>query len=385
MRIAIFSDTFLPQINGVASVAHQSAMALGELGHDVCVFTVSKNHEKDFVTLTQGKFSVVALPSVEVPVYSDERTTLPIGMAIRKVKRFNPQIIHTHTPFSVGWEAVFASKLFKIPLVGTHHTFYDHYLRHVKMDYEWAKRPSWKYVIAYYNRCDLVLSPSKSLADKLKSQGLRKPIKTLSNPINTELFKPVSSKTAKKKLKANFGIKGKSLVYMGRVSYEKSIDQVIKAFKLAVRKIPEITLMVVGDGPEKNYLEKIAEDLGIKNKMIFAGFRHNNELVEALQANDVFVTASKSENMPLSILEAMATGLPVIAVRALGIPEIVENNANGFLVSPDNPEAMSKKIVELIKNDKLMKKFSLASRQLALNYSQERIAELLQDIYRKLL
>lgn len=384
MRIAIFSDTFLPQTNGVAIVVYRSAVALGELGHDVRVFTVSKNHEKDFESIAEGKFSVVTLPSVNVPVYAGERLTIPIGTTLRKIKEFSPQIIHTHTPFSVGWEAVWAHKLFKIPLVGTHHTFYDHYLRYVKMDYEWAKKPSWKYVVTYYNRCDLALSASKSLADELKSQGLKRPIEVLPNLINTELFKPIPGKTAKNKLKAKFGIKGKSLVYMGRVSYEKSIDQVLRAFKLVVCKMPEVKLMIVGDGPERTYLEKLAGDLGIKNNVIFLGFRHNHELVEALQANDVFVTMSKSENLPLSILEAMAIGLPVVAVNALGIPEIVKNNENGFLVSRDNPEEMAKKIMELIKNGKLMKKFSLAARRLALSYSQEKIAKSLENIYQKL-
>ena len=124
--------------------------------------------------------------------------------------------------------------------------------------------------------------------------------------------------------------------------------------------------------------------MGIKINVIFLGFRHNHELAQALQANDVFVTMSKSENMPLSILEAMAIGLPVVAVNALGIPEIVKNNINGFLVSPDNPQEMANKILELIKDEELLKKFSRASRKLALNYSQERIAESLLNTYQNL-
>ena len=385
MRIAIFSDTFLPQVNGVASVAHQSAVTLGELGHDVCVFTVSKNNEKDFKSIAEGKFSVVTLPSVKAPAYPGERMTIPIGTTLYKVKKFNPQIIHTHTPFSVGWEAVWAHKLFKIPLVGTHHTFYDHYLRHVKMDYEWAKKPSWKYVVAYYNRCDLALSPSKSLANELISRGLKKPIEVLPNSVNVKLFKPIASEAAKKKLKAKFSIKGKSLVYMGRVSYEKSIDQVIEAFKLVVSKMPEVKLMIVGDGPERTYLEKLARELGVENKVFFTGFKHNNELVETLQANDIFLTASKSETFSLAVLEGMAVGLPIIAADALAVPELVKPDVNGFLAFPDNPGEMAERIMELILDERLLKKFGRNSRQLALDYLQEKIAKSLEDIYQKLL
>lgn len=386
MKIAIFSDTFLPQINGVATVTYKSALALGNLGHEVRVLTVSKNGGDDFKNITQGKFTVTTLPSVGFPIYPGERVAIPLGISVQKISEFRPDIIHTHTPFTLGWEAVACAKLFKIPLVGTHHTFYDHYLKLIKMDYEWAKKPSWKYIIAYYNRCNLIISPTQFLADSLKSHGLRKPIDILPNSVDTECFYPAASATHKKKLKSAFGINDTSLIYMGRVSYEKSIDQLVWAFYFALQKFPELTLMIVGDGPEKMELQKLVRDLEISDKIIFTGILRGEKLLEALQANDAFITASKSENMPMAILEAMAAGLPIIAVRALGIPETVKDNENGFLSAPDNQKEMAEKIIELAGNPKRMEKFSLASRRLTIdNYSQEKVAELLQNIYQKLL
>ncbi len=382
MKIAIFSDTFLPQVNGVANVVAQSAKNLAELGHEVWIFTVcQKSQNKSF--WTEEKIAVTILPSIPAGVYQGERFTLPVGIAFRRLKEFQPDIIHTHTPFSVGWEAVWAAKRLKKPLVGTHHTFYDHYLKHIKADYGWVKKISWKYTTLFYNFCDLVLSPSLSLAQALVQKGLKRPIQVLQNSIETAFFVPAPDQKTKDALKKEFNIKGKSLVYMGRVSYEKSIDQVLKAFKLVVKKEPQTTLMIVGDGPEKEILEKLAKALAIENRVVFTGLLRGENLVRAMQANDIFVTASKSENMPLSILEAMSCGLPMAAVGEKGLKEIIKDGINGFLAKADNPADLAEKILRLIADESILKKFSQASRAQAMNYSKETVTALLEQNYKK--
>lgn len=379
MKIAIFSDTFPPQINGVAQFAYKSAGALVNLGHEVCVFT--GHHFKN----SGEKFETIIFPSAPFWGYPGERITVPMGLAIKKLKKFKPDVIHTHTPFGAGWEAVLAGKVLGIPIVGTHHTFFDHYLKYVHLDFDFFKKSSWKYTVFHYNRCNLVLSPSNSVAAAFKNFGLKKPIEVFPNFIDTNFFVPVSDKE-KEKLKESFGLQGgQSLIYMGRLGYEKSIDIVIRAFALINREIPLTKLMIVGDGVEKQALQKLVLDLGIKDKVIFTGLLRGGDLLRTLQANDVFLTASKSENMPLSVLEAMATGLPVVGVNSLGIPEIVRDNSNGFIVDPDDYEAMAAKTLEILKTKKTLKKFSLASRSLAMDHSEEKVAKSLEEVYKKLI
>lgn len=385
MKIAISSDTFPPQIDGVSSVASQLAETFSDRGHQVCVVTVSRHKRKDQPRETSSKFEIVRLPSIPALVYSGHRVAIPIGETVRRIKKFSPDIIHTHTPFSVGWGACQAAKKLGVPLVGTHHTFYDHYVKHIKMDFRWMKKLSWKFIVGYYNHCDLVVSPTRSLADTLKEHGLKSPVEIIPNPIDAELFKPVSSKKSKDEAKKALGVRGKSLVYMGRVSYEKSIDQAIRAFVLAAEELPDIQLVIIGDGPETKKLKILVKHLGIKDKVIFTGFLKVRELVEALQANELFITASKSENMPISILESMACGLPIIAPSALGIPEIVKSGVNGFLSAPDRPKEMAKNILELMGSDVLLEKFSAASRELSLAYSREHIAEMHETAYQKVI
>lgn len=385
MRIAIFSDTFPPQTNGVANTVHTSARGLAELGHEVHVFTVAdKSHGGQTANDVhqQENFTLFHLPAVSASfIYPDQSIGLPLGIALNKLRKIKPDVIHSHTPFAVGWEAVLSGKILHIPVVGTHHTFFDHYLKYVKLNYGWMRKISWKYTVGYYNLCNLVLSPTASLANELRNHGLKKNVKILPNSIDAELFQPAKNARLKKELKSRWGISKMSLVYMGRVSYEKSIDQLLKTVALVKKKMPLINLVIIGDGPERNNLEKLADDLDVKDNVIFTGFRYGNELAEILRASDIFLTASKSENMPLSVMEAMASGLPIIGVRALGIPELVKDNVNGFLVAPDNYQSMAQKIIELTRASKLMKKFSNASREISSKYSQSNVIKSLEKIY----
>lgn len=383
MRIAIFSDTFPPQVNGVAHTAYLSAKNLVEAGHEVAVFTVSKKL-KNRPDINLKNLQVFRLPSMPAMVYPGERFTLPIGITLRQVKKFNPDIIHAHTPFSVGWEAVLISKILGVPLVGTHHTFYNHYLKHIKMDFEWMKKISWKFTIGFYNRSNLILSPSKSLADELVREGLKCPINVLQNSINVNLFKPTENLFDKEDAKRSFGVKNNSICYMGRLSYEKSIDQVIQAFAIINKKMPELNLMLIGDGPERKNLEKLAKNLKVSDSIIFTGsLFYNGDLVRALQANDLFISASKSENMPLSVLEAMAVGLPMVLVKEKGLGELITENINGVFVKTDDPADIAEKILSLLSNSDLLNKFGQGSRQLAMEYSNEKVTDLLVKSYEK--
>jgi glycosyltransferase involved in cell wall biosynthesis len=171
MKIAIWSDTFSPQVNGVASVARSLADTYTELGHDVAVFSVI---EKNRVKKSSGNqtFSVYKVPSFSMPrsIYPGEGLTiaLPSGpKTIRALQDFKPDIIHVHTPFLAGWGAVLGKKILHVPLVGTHHTFFDDYLRHVRLDYAWGRKFSWNYTVAYYNRSDAVTVPSRALKSAL--------------------------------------------------------------------------------------------------------------------------------------------------------------------------------------------------------------------------
>jgi len=357
---------------------------LANTGHKVTIFTPSKK-ANDYIDSSLKNLNVVNLYSLPAFVYPNERMVIPFGKAFKLLKQMEPDIIHAHTPFGAGWLAVRGAKALNVPLVGTHHTFFDHYLKYIKIDFNWMRNFSWKYTIGYYNKCDLIISPTNSLANVLKSASLKKRVAVIPNFIDTNLFRPISTEQTKIEIKKMLGIPGDSIAYMGRLGYEKSIDKVVKAFAIMKKDIPDLKLMLIGDGPTKKELQKLAEELGILKDVIFTGFLYDQDLVEALWANDVFITASKSENMPLPLLEAMATGLPVVSVREKGIAEIVKENENGFFAKTDDVEDIAKKVLEILNDKATLKKFRNASRKLALDYSPDKVIKSLENTYIELI
>jgi len=384
MRIAIFTDTFFPLINGVAYGTFHSAEFLSDLGHEVIVVTAMDFKNKEILKQNK-KFEVIFSSSMPLGFYPGERMALPFDpLVLKKLKKFKPDIIHSHTPFSVGWSAVLVTKMLHVPLVGTHHTFYDHYLKYVMLDHSLGKKLSWKYTVLYYNFCNLVLCPSQALADELIKNGLTKPTEIFVNAIDTDFFVPTSEEN-KKVLKDKLGLEEFSLVYVGRLSYEKSVDVVLEAFSKVLKDSPKSTLLIGGDGPDRQRLEKLADDLGIKEKVLFKGFLRGQDWLEAFQSADVFITASKSENMPLTILEAMSAGLPVVAVGEKGVAEIVLSGESGFLSKADDSDDLAKNVLKFKNDKKLKEKMTTTARKLAFKYSYEKIGKNLSDVYSKLI
>lgn len=366
MRIALLTDTYFPQINGVARVVSTSAEALRKQGHEVVVFSV--------------------YDSFSIPLwgYPGERVALPTTRIYKKVLAFKPDIIHAHTPFLIGWNAFLIARKLKIPLVGTHHTFFEQYLKHLHLDFAFMKYLTWKYTIGYYNRCDIILCPSTALLKGMKSYGMTKESLHFANAVNTNFFTP-ATETEKGDAKKHFNVSGPALIYMGRLSYEKSIDQVIKAFKLVHDARPDTTLLIVGGGPETKNLKELARKLDLSSSIIFTGMLHEKKLLQALHASDVFITASKTENMPVSVLEAMSTGLPAIGVDALGMPEVIRNSQNGFILPPDDVQGMADTCLILLEQKDLREQFSDESRNIALQFGVEENARKLEEVYKSVL
>lgn len=375
MRIALFSDTFPPQVNGVANTVARYATALSEMGHDVCVFTVSSQSSAELEEACDHVYQVKTFPSVPSFIYPGLRACLPFIGALRAVRAFNPDIIHTHTPFGVGWNALHAARKLNVPLVGTHHTFFDHYLKHIHIDFAWARSLVWKLTVAYYNRCRVVISPTVSLRDGLIDHSLTSPVELVPNILDTNLYAPPSTRTH---------TTHKTLVYMGRLSYEKSVDDVLRAMAHIVKRIPNTVLLLIGDGPERTRLEALTAELGISEQCIFTGFLFNGDLVHTLGQADVYLTGSKSENMPLALLEAMAVGLPIVAVRSLGLEEILVHRKNALLTAPDSPLEIADRTIELLENETLRRQYSEASRTMALVYSPETVMSRVVSLYKAL-
>lgn len=329
MNIGIFTDTYYPQINGVATSVLMLKENLEALGHKVYVFTTTDPladiNEKNV-------FRVVSLPF---------RSARRVGALYnprlaRIIRRLKLDIIHTNTEFPLGIFGRTMARELKIPLVHTYHTIYEDYTHYIvkfgALD-SIAKSAARRLSKRFCNSADEVIVPTEKVRDLLLSYEVSKEITVIPTGINLDKFYKDKYDFDKiLKIKSELGIKptDKVMLYIGRISEEKNIQEILKALKGYLKDKSDVRFILVGDGPEKAYLEELSKDLGIDNKTIFAGERPWDEIGMYYQLGDLFISASQSETQGLTYIEALASGLPVVAKYDRCLDDVVENNENGY-------------------------------------------------------
>ncbi len=371
MRIAIFTDTFLPNTNGVVNSIISLINELTKNGHKILLVTVGGN-----IVFPNHNVEVIAYSGITIPTYKDYQLVFPkFNKTFKALKRFKPDVVHVQTPFGIGWDGILSAKRLKIPIIGTHHTFYADYTKHIFfVELKLIKLFANWYSKVFFNYCDIVTSPSNALLKELKKIGVVKEIIKIPNGIDLSKFKK------KKDFKSKYNLK-KTVLYMGRVSHEKNINVLIKSMIKVQTKHPDSKLIIVGGGPDQINLENLARKLSVN--ALFTGLKKGQELLDWVYAGDVFVTASTTENQPMSILEAMGCGRALIGVNAKGVPELIINNKNGLIAKPNNPEDLSRKILKLIEDSSKRNYFEKESLKLIKKYSIKLISPIWENLYER--
>jgi glycosyltransferase involved in cell wall biosynthesis len=366
----LFSDTYPPQVNGVANCVHNLAHALHDDGHTVMVCTVLA--KRRIRTPQDEPFPVIRTPAMPLPMYTDFSLAPPVGLALaRVVRRFRPDLIHCHTPFSIGWHGVRACNTYRIPVIGTHHTLFGNYVNsYVRLGHQVNARLASlirRYVARFYNQCDLTSCASHFLAHDLVSGGMRRPVRIVHNPVDTTHFRPLTP--AERPLGATGA---RHIVYFGRLAAEKNLPQLMHLVEPALRRHHEATLEIIGDGPMMAPLIAQAAQLGLEKQVHFRGWMRGAALARRVAACDICVSASTTENQPLALLESLACGVPVVALAAAGVPEIIADGATGYLVDPaDTSGLFAHRIETLLADDALRGAMSERAQAVAQRYSPD--------------
>lgn len=388
MRIAYFTDTFLPQINGVATALANQATALGARGHNILIFTPKLDGIKR-EKFKARNVTVVHLPTIPALLYPEFKLgVFGLPKVIKYLFEFRPDIIHLHTPLTVGMDAVMASKIFNKPLVGTVHIYFadseyigwlKHRLRY-KAAVKLVDKVAQRFPNFMFNQCDMLLAPSKLLINELKKDGFEKQVSYLPNGVALEQPKFLSEK-AKDNLKKKYGLKTKVVLHFGRLSQEKNVDLLIKSFHLLAKKYPDVSLLIVGDGPAKNNLVKLTKKLGLEKQVVFTGFIDHQKLISSgfLSIGDLFASASTMETNPMAVLEAMMFGLPIVGVKQAGMIELV--TTNGFLAPAGGIKEITLCIEKVLYNKTLAQKMQKSSLEFVKTYSIDKVTQKLIDFY----
>jgi glycosyltransferase involved in cell wall biosynthesis len=251
--------------------------------------------------------------------------------------------------------------------------------------------PSWipgleekamRYMIWYYNTCAFVSTPSEFLLHEMKDNGLCVPSEAIHNP--ARLLTHQDPRVQKPALKKEFGVSDKTVIYAGRLAPEKNIDVLICAIARAQKDVPNINLLIAGDGSQKKELADLAEKIGIKQAVVFAGMLGKPALARAYGASDVFATASTSENQPITLMEAMSCGLPVVGARSRGLPEYIKPET-GFLFAPGNEEGLARRLAELLNNPELARTMGRAGSDVVKRFSLDEIMTAWEAIYERII
>jgi len=364
LRIGNFTETFLPQRNGVVTSLLSFGPELVRRGHTVLIFCPKSNVQKHLGMTIQSYPSIVFRPYPEFKIAAPFFGEIP-----------DLDIVHTHGPFSLGLLGLRVAKKQGIPKVSTFHTLLPEYVSYLTNTGKgYLEKIAWNYIRLYYNRFDAIITPSDTMRRVLKYYRVKKPVKVIPNGIDIEFFKPFEKGKARKKLDLEEG--EKIFLYLGRLGHEKNVDIVIKAFTKVDAK-----LIIAGTGPAKDDLRKLVKDLNLGDRITFAGFVHEKLKPLYYSAADALVTASTSETQGIVILEAFACGCPTIGANSLAIAEIVKDGENGYLFKPGNVEHLSQ-LLQSYEPTKKMRKNALRTAKL---YSNKKCADKLTDLYSSLM
>lgn len=392
MKIAIFSDNFYPELSGISDSLVEQAGELSRLGHEIDFF-VPRYGKKDF-TISHLPYreaeigegvSIHRLFALPFPTPTKQgRMIVPTFLRWIPLRKRHPDIIHTHLFFGAGFEGLLASFFLHKPLVGTSHTPLTEFLRYSPIQAKFLQKFALRFVSWYYNRCDFVTAPSQGILDEMRASGFHKRSRVISNPIDLDHFFPASA-DEQKHLKKEFGLDSFVILYTGRLAPEKHIDDIIRAIAILKEKIPEICLAITGHGEGEVSLRMLAKKLGIEDQVKFFGTVSAEDHTRIYRAADIFAIMSTAETQSLSMMKAMATGIPPIGARARGLAEYIHDNENGFLVEPGDYQALTDTILFLYEHPEERKRLGEGGRAFVKQFSREKIAEEWQELYTKVL
>jgi 1,2-diacylglycerol 3-alpha-glucosyltransferase len=334
MNIALLTNTFTPHVGGVARSVEAFAKAYRELGHRVLVVA------PEFEDAPEYETDVFRIPAIQHFNGSDFSVVLPVPSGLSdKMEKFKPDIIHSQHPFLLGMTAVRIARTLALPLVFTHHTLYEQYTHYVPGDSPAMKRFTIELSTRYANLADQVFAPSESIRDMLIERGVTSPVLVVPTGVSVERF--AYGKGRDFLMKNHIPEDAFVVGHMGRLAPEKNLEFLARSVVAFMRKHGEAVFLLVGTGSSQEVIEQIFAEAGMSGRLYMCGVLEKDDLADALNAMSVFAFASKSETQGMVLTEAMAAGLPVVALDAPGVREVVVDASNGRVIRMETEEAFA--------------------------------------------
>ncbi|MSU75879.1 glycosyltransferase family 4 protein [Patescibacteria group bacterium] len=382
MNIGFFSETYLPEINGVTTSMESFRKELERAGHTVYVFAPGDELIPAPWKKPKRERRVFRFSSFSYPLYKSIRVAIPINVPIsRKIPKLKLDLVHSHTPFSMGLFAQGIARQQDIPHVHTYHTLYPEYAKIYFPGFKkWNERNAERLSALFCNAVTEIISPSDGIKRKLRTYGITKPITTVPTGIDREYFQSAGSTAA---VRAKYGIPKSApvLITVARLGREKSVDYLLRSFKQLLKQRPDAYYLIVGEGPARNELETLARELGVAEQTIFTGLiTKRPDVIRLYRTADVFVFASKTDTQCLTLLEGAATGLPLVARYDKPLETALKDRKNGFFVK-SGEAGFAKTVEKILDNKTLAKRLGKNSIAVAKAQSAEKRTRELLAVY----
>jgi 1,2-diacylglycerol 3-alpha-glucosyltransferase len=376
LNIGYFTNTYLPVVSGVVRSVSTYRQALSKIGHNVFVFAQEDDYQDE-------EPFIFRYPSIPLPIDVNIPAVIPVSPRMDwLIPNLKLDVIHTHHPVLVGQVAATKAVQLKLPLIFTFHTQYREYTHYIPIPQEtvqhFLNEAIHDWLKSFMQKCQHIIVPSESMLDILQTEfGLDSNYSVVPTGIDLEPYRQADG-TA---IREQHGWKDSFvLISVGRLSKEKNWEFFLRAAAEAMRDLPDLRVALLGNGPHKKNLEKLVKELGIKDKVDFLGEVSFEQVPDYLKAADIFGFASTSETQGLVTMEAMATGLPVVAIDAAGTRDILQDGVQGFMVEIDL-NAFSSAIKQLRGSPRLLLEFSRAAQERAAKFDIFKLSKQMLDIY----
>ncbi len=376
MRIALFSECYYPVVNGVVVAVATLRQELLRLGHEVYLFAPAYPGQKDTEPY------LFRFPSISLPT----NPRYPLGIPCfprslrRRLQAFAPEVIHSHSLFGMGWAAARTSRRLKIPLILTYHTLLEAYSHYIPLPQPLVRRLARGLSRRFAERADSVIAPGPAALQALRSYGVKTPIEVI--PTGADLS--LAEEGTRPADLSRWGIPAGPpvIAFAGRIAKEKNLELLVDAFRLVLQEVPNAQVLFIGGGPWQKGIAQFAEERGLSESVHFTGMLPRQEVFHALSHAQIFAFPSLTDTQGIVVLEAMACGLPAVAVESGAVAEILRNKTEGLVVDP-RPEPFAQALLTLLQDEPTRREMGQKARQRAQEFSSANCARRVVALYRR--
>lgn len=386
MKILIASDLHYPTINGVATFSRNLARGLADHGHEVLVIAPSQTGKK--CKEVDGNHVIVRTASVPFPFYQNYKISPNPTREVKKIiEDFDPDVIHIQMLMWLGQAAMKYGNKYGIPIVTTNHAMPENLLDNLRLLAPISRPINYilkAYGARFHSKADFITMPTQSAIEMFDVDKISTPMEAVSNGIDLSRF---MQGQASDDIYERFDIpKDKPVIsYVGRLDAEKHLPVLMRAFVRVQSVMPNVHLLIVGDGTERPALKTLAHDLGVSHSVTLTGRVSDEDLVELHKVGTVFCMPSPAELQSIATLEAMASGQPVVAVDAGALRELCQHERNGYLTEQDNDEMIGKGLLAILQDEALREEMSQESLAIAQTHNLQTTLNRFEEIYTDLI